>query len=248
MHLRVVIHFTEYGFSYKTNLNNDPGIPGSIFTMDDLQIIEERCREWIKNKAVTDSAHDIAHIERVVRSTIEIGKEEQADSEVIIPAAWLHDCIILPKNHPDREKASTLAAQKAAEFLSTLDFPANKIPAVAHAIEAHSFSAGLAPKTIEAKIVQDADRLDALGAIGIARCFSVGGVLNNSMYHPDDPFAKEREPDDLKWTVDHFYKKLFRLPELLNTDAAKYIARKRIEYMKVFLAQLSTEIGSSGLN
>lgn len=216
--------------------------------MDDLQIIEKYCRDWIKNETITDSAHDIAHIERVVRSARAIGREEQADIEVVLPAAWLHDCIILPKNHPDRKKASTLAAQKAAEFLSTLNYPANKIPVVAHAIEAHSFSAGLAPKTIEAMIVQDADRLDALGAIGIARCFSVGGALNNSMYHPDDPFAKEREPDDSKWTVDHFYKKLFRLTELLNTDAAKDIAGKRIEYMKAFLEQLSTEIGSSGLN
>ena len=216
--------------------------------MEDLQIIERHCREWIKNKANTDSAHDIAHIERVVRSARLIGKEEQADSEVIMPAAWLHDCVILPKNHPDRKKASTLAAQKAAEFLNTLDFPANKIPAVAHAIEAHSYSAGLAPKTIEAMIVQDADRLDALGAIGIARCFSVGGALNNSMYNPDDPFAKEREPDDSKWTVDHFYKKLFRLPELLNTDAAKAIARKRIDYMKAYLEQLSSEIGASSSN
>jgi len=198
---------------------------------------------FFEKKAETDAAHDIAHIKRVVKNAEIIHLEESCDKEIVLAAAWLHDCVVLPKNHPDRKKASTLAAQKAAEFLNTIDFPANKIPAVAHAIEAHSFSAGIPPKTIEAKIVQDADRLDALGAIGIARCFSVGGELNNPMYHPDDPFAESREPDDSKWTVDHFYAKLFRLPDLLNTEVAKKIAAERVEYMKSFLNQMSEEIG-----
>lgn len=198
--------------------------------------------KFLNNNTEYDAAHDIAHIKRVVRSAKKINLEESGDDEIVIAAAWLHDCVALPKNHPDRKKSSTLAAQKAAVFLGTVGFPASKIPAVAHAIEAHSFSAGLEPKTIEAKIVQDADRLDALGAIGIARCFSVGGELSSPLYHPEDPFAESREPDDSKWTVDHFYNKLFRLPDLLNTSTAREMAKERVLFMKKFLKQLSSEI------
>src|SRR6056297_800181 len=198
---------------------------------------------YLDNNTETDAAHDIAHIKRVFQNAGDILLEESADTEIVTAAAWLHDCVIVPKNHPDRKNASTQAAQKAAEFLSTKDYPANKIPAVAHAIEAHSYSAGISPKTMEAKIVQDADRLDALGAIGIARCFLVGGELNASIYHPGDPFAESRELDDSRWTVDHFYEKLFKLPGLLNTNTARRIAAGRVDYMKSFLSQLSTEIG-----
>lgn len=198
--------------------------------------------KYLNRSTEFDAAHDIAHIERVVKNAEKISLEESSDREIVTAAAWLHDCVILTKNHPDRKKASTLAAQKAAEFLATTSYPKNKIPAVAHAIESHSYSAGITPETQEAKIVQDADRLDALGAIGIARCFSVGGELNSRMYHPDDPFAEAREIDDSKWTVDHFYEKLFRLPDLLNTDTARRIAERRVAYMRSFLGQLSTEI------
>lgn len=203
---------------------------------------KEEFIKYLNNSAESDAAHDIAHIKRVVNNAEKIISEESADKEIVVPAAWLHDCVILPKNHPDRKKASTLAARKAAEFLATTSYPKNKIPAVAHAIESHSYSAGISPETPEAKIVQDSDRLDALGAIGIARCFSVGGELNSRMYHPDDPFAESREIDDSKWTVDHFYEKLFKLPELLNTEAARRMAGERVAYMRSFLSQLSSEI------
>lgn len=207
-----------------------------------LNQLEIKCREFIEESDENDVAHDIAHIKRVVKNAKLIMDSHSADRQIVVAAAWLHDCVILPKNHPNRKKASTLAAEKAAEFLLTVDFPKNKIPAVAHAIEAHSYSAGIPPKTMEAKIVQDADRIDALGAIGIARCFSVGGELNRPIYHPEDPFADSREPDDSVWTIDHFYKKLFRLPDLLTTDTAKNLAKNRVEYMRSFLEQLSTEV------
>jgi len=130
----------------------------------------------------------------------------------------------------------------AAEFLVTTDFPKSKIKSVVHAIEAHSYSAGIEPKTIEAKIVQDADRLDALGAIGIARCLLVGGKLGRPLYDPDDPFCESRSPDDSVYTIDHFYEKLFKLPDLLHTDGAKKIAAHRIDFMKSYLNQLKEEI------
>jgi uncharacterized protein len=190
----------------------------------------------------TDSAHDMAHIERVVKNAELLLTTEKADKEIVTAAAWLHDCVTLPKNHPDRKEASLLAARKAVRFLEKQQFPAEKIPAVKHAIEAHSYSAGIPAETAEARIIQDADRLDALGAIGIARCFLVGGSLNRSLYNPSDPFCMEREPDDSVWTIDHFYEKLLKLPATMNTPTAKKEAQRRVEFMKSYLDHLRDEI------
>lgn len=204
---------------------------------------EKDCLRLIQ-RSESDSAHDIAHIKRVVTNAIQIAglENEQADISIIRAAAWLHDCVILPKNHPDRNKASTLAARKAKKFLSDTDFPAEKIQAVTHAIEAHSYSAEIIPKTIEAKIVQDADRMDALGAIGIARCIQVGNSFGAKLYNPDDPFCESRPTNDNDWIIDHFYEKLFKLPDLMHTESAKKIARDRVKYMEGFLETLRKEI------
>ncbi|MCC5914197.1 MAG: HD domain-containing protein [Balneolaceae bacterium] len=205
--------------------------------------LEKTCRTFILNGTATDAAHDIAHIERVVANAKKLLTHLDADKEVTIAAAWLHDCVVLPKNHPDRKKASVLAGQKAELFLKKKEFPADKLSSVKHAIEAHSYSAGIKPETVEAKIVQDADRLDAIGAIGIARCMIVGGKLDRILYSPDDPFCESREPDDLKYTIDHFYSKLFKLPGTMNTEAGKKSAKERVRYMRDFLEQLKNEIG-----
>lgn len=191
-----------------------------------------------------DSAHDAAHFRRVVKTALELSEIEDADTEIVEAAAWLHDCVILPKNHPERKRASELAAEKARDFLKGTEFPFDKIPAVQHAIKSHSYSAGIKPETIEAKIVQDADRLDALGAIGIARCFMVGGKLGHSIYNPSDPFCDIRQPDDSLWNVDHFYRKLFRLPDDMNTESAREKALERIAFMKAYLDVLKNEISS----
>ncbi len=117
-----------------------------------------------------------------------------------------------------------------------------------HAIEAHSFSAGIPPRTLEARIVQDADRLEALGAIGIARCLLTGGTMRTPLYDPDDPFCDRREPDDRSYTLDHFYCKLFKLPGTMQTAAGREEARRRVDYMQGFLAELAGEISNSRLN
>ncbi|WP_069133338.1 HD domain-containing protein [Rhodohalobacter halophilus] len=205
-------------------------------------IEESLYRNFLIEKCDFDSSHDLNHIERVVNSAKVISRAEGGDPDIIIASAWLHDCVILPKNSPDRPKASTLAADKARSFLQTTSFPKSKIDKVEHAIKSHSYSGDIAPQTIEAKIVQDADRLDALGAIGIARCFMVGGRLDRPLYEPEDPFCESREPDDSLYTLDHFYQKLFRLPDLMNTDCAKKMARNRVDFMKSYLNQLRTEI------
>ena len=117
------------------------------------------------------------------------------------------------------------------------------LPRIAHAIEAHSFSANIPTETIEARIVQDADRLEAIGAIGIARCFLTGGSMGTPLYEPSDPFARERELDDKRFTLDHFYVKLFKLADTMKTDAGRAEARKRTDYMRDYLQQLGEEIG-----
>jgi uncharacterized protein len=131
---------------------------------------------------------------------------------------------------------------KAVGFLREIGFPDKHLEAVAHAIKAHSFSAGIKPETIEAKIVQDADRLDALGAIGIARCMIVGGKLGRKLYDDADPFCRDRDPDDSQFSIDHFYTKLLKLPETMNTEAARNEGRIRAEYMIRYLKEMEREI------
>ncbi len=199
-------------------------------------------KNFLLNECSFDSAHDLEHVKRVAQNALQISNKEGGDTETVRAAAWLHDCVSLPKNHPDRSRSSILAGEKAAAFLNSIDFPKTKVKHVVHAIESHSFSAGIEPRTIEAKIVQDADRLDALGAIGVARCLMVGGKLDRPLYHSEDPFCVSREPDDSIYTIDHFYEKLFKLPELMNTERAKEMAVERIGFMKQFLNELKKEI------
>ena len=190
-----------------------------------------------------NAAHDRAHIERVVTSARRLAHVEDAQLEVVVPASWLHDCVVVPKDDPRRAEASILAAETATAFLRDAGYPERRLDAIAHAIEAHSYSGNVAPGSIEAKVVQDADRLDALGAVGIARCFLVGGSLGNTFYHPEDPFCDARDPDDSTYSLDHFYAKLLRLPDTMQTAAGRKEAERRVEFMQSYLDQLATEIG-----
>lgn len=189
-----------------------------------------------------DSAHDLAHVQRVVATAVQLATVEHADLQVVVPAAWLHDCVILPKNHPDRVLASRRAAEKAGAFLHTAGYPAVSIPAIQHAIAAHSFSAGIPPETIEAQVVQDADRLDAIGAIGIVRCVLTGDSFDAVLYEPQDPFAITRPCDDKKYMVDHFFVKLFKLQETMQTTSGREEAQRRTAFMHDFLRQLGHEL------
>ena len=207
------------------------------------QKLEAQCRKFIVSDVKNmDAAHDLAHTERVVENAKMILANEKADAEITLAAAWLHDCVIIPKNDPQRQHASKLAAKKASLFLKEIGFDSDKIARTAHAIHAHSFSAGIRPETPEAEIVQDADRLDALGAVGIARCFTVGGKLGRVLYETNDPFCINRVPDDSTFTLDHFYAKLFKLPDMMNTNTGTHLARERVQFMKQFLERFGDEI------
>lgn len=207
-----------------------------------MEKLEAMLAAYLEQQMTADSAHDMAHIERVVQMARHLAQVEGADLAVVIPAAWLHDCVTLPKNAPNRHEASRLAATEAVSFLRTIDYPEQHLVSIAHAIEAHSFSAGIIPITLEAQVVQDADRLDAIGAIGVARCLLVGGALQRPLYHPTDPFCEQREPDDLTYTIDHFYRKLFKIGQTLHTQAAREEAARRNAFMQAFLDQLRSEI------
>ena len=201
---------------------------------------------FLKAQIADDAAHDQAHIRRVVKSAVQLAEIENADLNVVVPAAWLHDCVVVPKDSPQRSHASRLAAETAVFHLQSINYPAQYLDAIAHAIEAHSFSAGIPPRTVEAKVVQDADRLDAIGAIGIARCFMVGNSMGTTIYNETDPFCVERQPDDRLFSVDHFYTKLFTLVDTMQTEAGREDAKRRTAFMRDFLAQLGSEIGDAG--
>jgi uncharacterized protein len=192
----------------------------------------------------TDGAHDLAHVRRVWKLASRIAAEldEPVDRLVLLAAAYLHDVVAFEKNDPRRARSSVLAAAEARRILARLAFPAERLDAVAHAIEAHSFTAGIAPCTPEARVLQDADRLEALGAIGLARTFYVAGRLGSALFDPDDPFARERAPDDRRYAVDHFHVKLLGLAATMTTAPGRRIAAERTAVLRRFLDDLAAEL------
>lgn len=203
-------------------------------------------RKVIELDYSADPAHDLAHFKRVVATAKKLCELERARFEVVVPAAWLHDFVNVPKNDPRRSQASRFAAAAAVKYLESIEYPREFLDDIAHAIEAHSFSANIEPRTLEAKIVQDADRLDAVGAIGIARLFAVSTQFKSAFYNPESPFAGEtgaRDLNDARFAVDHFYVKLFKIVETLKTEAGRAEGRVRAEYMRGFLRQLERELG-----
>lgn len=212
----------------------------------DLKSLDDKCREFLKQHMAEDAAHDINHTHRVVANATEITAEfDDADLSVVRPAAWLHDCIVVPKDDENRSQAAELSAQTARRFLRQQGYDSGRLDEVAHAIEAHSYSGSAEPETLEAEIVQDADRLDALGAIGVARCMMVGGQLGRVLYHPEEPIPETRQLDDNTYTLDHFFEKLLELPDTMKTAAGRREAKRRVEFMRDYVERLESEISSA---
>ena len=205
---------------------------------------ESRFRRFLDEEAdpPADPAHDRAHTERVVRMARRLARVEGAEPAVVVPAAWLHDCAHVPKDAPQRHAASAEAARRAKDFLEDAGYPPEHLAPIGHAIEAHSFSAGVAARTLEARVVQDADRLDALGAVGIARCFAVGGALGHALYDPGEPLPQKRPPDDDQFAVDHFFAKLLPLADQMHTETGRAEAKKRTAFMRDYLDQFEHEV------
>jgi uncharacterized protein len=206
--------------------------------------LEQRCGAALAAQG-GDVAHGLEHVRRVVRNARRLAAAEGARLEIVLPAAWLHDCVTVPKDSPQRGSASRLAAAQAVAWLRAWNWPEALLADVAHAVEAHSFTAGIAPRTLEAKVVQDADRLEAIGAVGLARCLMLGGALGRPLYAAEDPFCARRTPDDRAATVDHFYTKLLQLEGTMQTASGRREARARTGFLKKFLAELKREIEPS---
>lgn len=199
---------------------------------------------WIRTRlADADAGHGFDHVQRVVQNAISIGHRERANGEIVLPAAWLHDCVLVPKNSPDRSKASRMAAAAAVEFLHSIQYPAEFIAPIEHCIASHSFSAGIPCESLEAQVVQDADRLEAIGAIGISRCLMTGGSMRQLLYNAEQPFPLDRPPHDNVQSIDHFFAKLLGLGKTMQTEHGRAIASQRTEFMISFLRQLADEIG-----
>lgn len=206
---------------------------------------QQRFDAWLnQHYTQADAAHDATHFRRVWQTAQHLLAGQHADERVILAACYFHDIVSLPKNHPERQMASRMAAQKAREILSVdfPDFPAGCYDDVMHAIEAHSFSAGIPPRTLEAKIVQDADRLEALGAIGLARVFAVSGALGVALFDGNDPFADARDLNDKQYALDHFRTKLLSLPQTMQTEKGRELACHNANYLVQFMAKLASEL------
>lgn len=191
-----------------------------------------------------DGAHDINHLHRVWHVARQLLSDyPEADALIVLAACYLHDIVNLPKDHPERAHASRHAARRACEKLAESDFPAARLEGVAHAIEAHSFSAAIKPMTIEAKIVQDADRLDALGAVGLARLYYTAGRMGSALAHPTDPLAVHRSMDDRAFALDHIECKLATLPATMQTKAGRRIGEARLDWLRAFRDTFVAEWG-----
>ena len=191
-----------------------------------------------------DSAHDFEHVMRVYKNAKKLCKQEKADEKLILSAVLLHDIISYPKSDKRSKKSSLDSAKKSKQILKKYDFSKEELIIISDAIRDHSFSQNKVPSTIEGKILQDADRLDALGAIGIARVFATAGSLKRPFYNIDDPFCKNRLHNDKIWTVDHFFQKLLKLESLMNTKSGKVEAKKRTMVLNEFLNHLNRELSN----
>jgi uncharacterized protein len=208
---------------------------------------EVRFEAYIREHGdLSDGSHDLGHFQRVWRAARFINREEggTADELVLLAAAYFHDWVSLPKDHPQRRDSSRLSAESAGRLLREVfaDFPAEKVEVVQHAIHAHSFSAGVEARTPEAKILQDADRMEALGAIGAARTFYIGGQMNCRLFDSADPLAEGREVDDRRFALDHFQVKLYKLPAMMNTVAGKRMAERNAEWLREFARKMAAEV------
>ena len=191
--------------------------------------------------ADADSAHDFDHVLRVVAMADRIAQVERADREVVRAAALLHD-IGLDEGRAAHE---TSAAKRAKDILSAQGYDESFCNAVAHAIESHRFRSGPTPQTLEAKVLFDADKLDAIGAIGVARAFAFGAHRGQKLWGivPPDYVDQPEGADPSQHTAVHeFHLKLSKIKDRMFTAAGKQIAAERHAFMVKFYEQLDQEV------
>ncbi|MBW2459746.1 MAG: HD domain-containing protein [Deltaproteobacteria bacterium] len=197
----------------------------------------------VRSRTSGDGAHDLGHLLRVAGWTLALAEESVSPTEAIV-AALLHDLVNVPKSSAQRSEASAQSAAEARRLLADRDVDPEAVERIAQAIIDHSFSRGAVPRSDLGRALQDADRLEALGAIGVFRCAATGAAMGTDFFDGDDPWAVHRELDDRHHSVDHFFVKLLRLPATMTTGAGRREAHRRARFMARFLRQLGEEIGS----
>ena len=207
--------------------------------MNEIKYIKNYVKKlYLKN----DPSHDFEHIMRVYKNAEKICKTESVNKKLVLISVLLHDIVKKSQSRKSSKSSADLSAEKSLEILKKLNMSKLEINIITEAIRNHSFTKKKISKTIEGRILQDADRLDAIGAVGIARAFCVSGVKNRPFYNPNNPFAKKRTLNDKKWTLDHFFKKLLLLENQMNTKFGKIEARRRTIILKKFIDHLKLEI------
>tara|TARA_R110002033_G_scaffold5669_3_gene23949 strand:+ start:298 stop:954 length:657 start_codon:yes stop_codon:yes gene_type:complete len=213
--------------------------------MTNTQIIEETIAFVKETLKGAEGGHDWFHIQRVFKNTLLIAKDEKVDVLVVSLGALLHDIADAKFNGGDE----TVGPKMAMEFLTSLEVDEKIVDHVVKIIENISYKSSLDSKKLftskELQVVQDADRLDAVGAIGIARAFNYGGYKNRELYNPEiapnlqmtkEEYKKSKAP-----TINHFYEKLLLLKDKMNTDSGKKLAEKRHQFMLEYLKQFYEE-------
>ena len=208
----------------------------------DKTLIIEKTRDFVKEKMYKEgSGHDWFHVERVCNMSKYLAEKENADMFIVEMTALLHDI-------DDWKFSDIYNTTLTEEFLKSVKVNEEESNRILNIIKTMSYKGGVVnstQNTIEGMVVQDADRLDALGAIGIARAFAYGGNKNRSIYDPSIKPMDFKSLDEVKnkdnHTVNHFYEKLFKLKDLMNTETAKEIATKRHKYMEDFIEEFYLE-------
>jgi uncharacterized protein len=195
-------------------------------------------------KGPADAGHDVGHLLRVATWALKLAGPD-VDVREAAAAGLLHDIVNVPKDSPLRSRASEFCAKGAKEILDMVGWAPDGVARIAEAILDHSYSRGATPRSALGRALQDADRLEALGAIGIMRCISTGAAMGGRYFHPTDPWAQARPLDDRAFSVDHFFVKLLKLPDTMQTPAGEAEARRRAQVLVGFLEQLGEELGHS---
>jgi uncharacterized protein len=211
----------------KSTILSDPGLAAIL--------------EHARARLGDDPGHDVGHCLRVALWTVRLGGAV-VHPRSAIAAALLHDVVNLPKDSPDRADASRRSAEEARALLPRHGFSPRQVDTIGEAILAHSYSLGRTPVTPLGEALQDADRLEALGALGILRTASCGARMNATYFDADDPWAAARALDDRRFSIDHFFRKLLDLHATMHTPAGRREALRRREHMVAFLRQLGDEI------
>lgn len=195
-----------------------------------------------------DPSHDFSHALRVLKNAEMIAQKEGADMDVVVPASLFHDLIVYPKHLPGSKFEHQQSADKAEYILKEIqEYPKEKIDIVKICISTCSFSKAIKHTLLEAQVLQDADGLEATGAIAIMRTFASSGHWNYPFYDVDDPFCINREPDlySKKYALDLFFVRLLKVQDRMYTQMAKEMAIKRTKFVRLFLNELNIELRDS---